>query len=235
MDPQQPGPPSQPGPYSQPGQYPPPPPHPQGGYPPPGAYPPAPAPYPQPGPPGTYPPPGPPGPYPQQWGGPPPYPGQFAYREPRIIPAPVGTPYHRLARTPKHTWWRPLAGTAFLGIGVLFITGAVAFAWEIAHGLITGKFSQPQGNDIFPSPTENLAITLVMLGVLTPFVMFTAWLIQRRPFWSVASVLNRIRWRWLLMCCVPGLGYLALSYGLGTLVDAIFPTESTGTSDSGGS
>ncbi|HET6988091.1 MAG TPA: hypothetical protein VFI00_15810, partial [Kribbella sp.] len=177
MDPQPPGPPSQPGPYSQPGQYPPPPPHPQGGYPPPGATPPPgsypppgayppPAPYPPPGPypPGTYPP---PGPYPQQWGGPPPYPTQFAYREPRIIPAPPGTPFHRLARTPKNAWWRPIVGTLFLGVGVLFITAAVLVGWEIVHSLITGEFSQPQGNDIFPSDTENLAVTLVMLGVLT--------------------------------------------------------------------
>ncbi|MEU4294690.1 type II CAAX endopeptidase family protein [Kribbella sp. NPDC026596] len=229
MDPQEPRPPSQPGPYSQPGQYPPPPPHPQG--PPPGSYPP----------PAAYPP---PGPHPQQWGAPPPYPqqwgapqypAQFAPREPRTIPAPAGTPYHRLARTAKHAWWRPIVGTLFLGAGILFITAGVAVAWEIVHGLITGEISQPQGNDIFPSATENLALTLVMLGALTPFVAFTAWLVQRRPFWSVASVLNRIRWRWLLMCCLPGLGYLALSLGLGVLVDAIFPNQDAGPTDDGGS
>ncbi|MGW1347332.1 CPBP family intramembrane glutamic endopeptidase [Kribbella sp. NPDC002412] len=217
MDPQQPGQ------SSQPGQYPPPPPHPQQGpyppagpyqQPPPGAYPP---PYPQPG---QYPP-----PYPQQWGAPQPYPGQFGYREPRVIPAPSGTPYHRLARTPKHAWWRPIVGTLFLGAAAFFLTAAVLVAWEIVHSLITGEFSEPQGNDIFPSDTENLAVTLVMLGVLTPLVMLTAWLIQRRPWFSVASVLNRIRWRWLLLCCLPGLGYLVVSYALGILVDQIFPSQ----------
>jgi CAAX protease family protein len=231
MDPQQPGPPSQPGPYSQPGQYPPPPPHPQGGYPPPGQ-----GLYPPPGQ-GNYPPPDaypPPGPHPQQWGAPP-YPAQFAYREPRIIPAPPGTPFHRLARTAKNAWWRPIVGTLFLGAGVLFISAGVLLGWEIVHGLITGEFSQPQGNNIFPSDTENLAVTLVMLGVLTPFVMFTAWLVQRRPFWSVASVVNRIRWRWMLLCCVPALGYLALSYGLGLLVDVIFPGQDSATAGDGGS
>ncbi|MFI6677163.1 lysostaphin resistance A-like protein [Kribbella sp. NPDC050470] len=221
MDPQQPGQ------SSQPGQYPPPPPHPQQGpyppagpyqQPPPGTYPPPyPPPYPQPG---QYPP-----PYPQQWGAPQPYPGQFGYREPRVIPAPSGTPYHRLARTPKHAWWRPIVGTLFLAAGAFFLTAAVLVAWEIVHSLITGEFSEPQGSDIFPSDTENLAVTLVMLGVLTPLVLLTAWLVQCRPWFSVASVLNRIRWRWLLLCCLPGLGYLVVSYALGILVDQIFPSQ----------
>ena len=251
MDPQQPGPPSQPGPYSQPGQYPPPPPHPPGGQPYPGPYP-QPGPYPPPGgspqpgsypPPGAYPPPGPPpqpggypppGAYPQPWGAPGPYPAPFGYREPRTIPAPPGTPFHRLARTAKHTWWRPIVGTAFLVAGAFFVTAGILIAWEIVHGLVTGDFAEPVGNQIFPSDIENLALTLVMLGVLTPLVMFTAWWIQRRPALSVASVLNRIRWRWLLLSCLPALGYLALSYGMGLLFDVIFPQDA-GVSADGGS
>jgi membrane protease YdiL (CAAX protease family) len=175
-----------------------------------------------------------PGPYSQQWGAPP-YPAQFAYREPRIIPAPAGTPFHRLARTAKHAWWRPLVGTAFLAAGVLFVSAGVALVWGIIHSLITHDAIRPQGNDLFPSATENLAITLVMLGALTPVVALTAWVIQRRPFWSVASVLNRIRWRWLLMCCLPGVGYLVVSYVLGIVVDAIFPGQDAVGTDDGGS
>ncbi|TCO51231.1 membrane protease YdiL (CAAX protease family) [Kribbella antiqua] len=204
-----------------PGQYPP------GQYPP-GQYPPAQQP------PGGYYPPG-QSPYwsPQQpppWSGPP---GQFAVREPRIIPAPSSTPYHRLARTPKHAWWRPLIGTLFLAALAFFVTAAVIVAWGVVHSLITGEIPEPQGNDIFPSALENLAATLVMLAVLTPAVALTVWLVQRRPAWSVASVLNRIRWRWLLLCCLPGLGYLVLSYGLGIVVDQIFPTGDPISSDEG--
>jgi membrane protease YdiL (CAAX protease family) len=215
MDPQQPGPPPhqqpQPGPYSQPGQYPPPPAHP--------------GPYPEQW--------GAPPPHPQQWGAPAPYPVQYAYREPRIIPAPPGTPFHRLARTPKHTWWRPIVGTLLLGAFVLFLTTGVVVAWTIAHRVIAGPFPAPSGSDIFPSDTENLAVTLVMLGILTPAVGLAAWVVQRRPFWSVASVLNKIRWRWLLLCCVPALGYLALSYAMGLLVDAIFPPDDSIGNDGG--
>ncbi|TDW22541.1 CPBP family intramembrane glutamic endopeptidase [Kribbella kalugense] len=213
MDPQQPGPPSQPGPSSQPGQYPPPPPQP-------GPYP-SPGPYQQ------------PGPYPQPWGAPPPYPAPYAYREPRIVPAPPGTPFHRLGRTPKYAWWRPVVGTILIGAFVLFLTSAVVVIWTIAHRVLAGPIPTPTGTDIFPSDTENLAVTLVMLGILTPAVGLAAWLVQRRPFWSVASVLNRIRWRWLLLCCVPAVGYLVLSYLMGFLVDAIFPADDSIGSDGG--
>jgi membrane protease YdiL (CAAX protease family) len=239
------GPHPQQGPYPQPGAYPP-----QGQYPPggqyqqPGPYPPAQYP---PG--GQYPPPQqypPPGQYPPQgqppfwspeqpppWGVPQPYQGQYAYREPRTIPAPPSTPYHRLARTPTHAWWRPIVGTVFLAAGAFFLTAAVLVIWEIVHTMMTGEFVEPRGNDIFPSDTENLAVTLVMLGVLTPLVVFTAWLVQRRPAWSVASVLNRIRWRWLLLCCLPGVGYIVLSYVLGVVVDQIFPGDDPIASDDG--
>src|SRR3954447_13477637 len=135
MDPQQPGPPPQdqpqPGPYSQPGQYPPPPPHP--------------GPYPEQW--------GAPPPHPQQWGAPAPYPAPrpapypvpYAYREPRIIPAPPGTPFHRLARTPKYTWWRPIVGTLLLGAFVLFLHTGVVVAWPIVHRLVAGPFPTPTG------------------------------------------------------------------------------------------
>lgn len=144
---------------------------------------------------------------------------------PRTVAAPPGVPFHRLARTVLHRWWRPLLGTAFLLAAGFLVTSAVLIVWEIAHAALAGDFAEPQGNQIFPDPTENLAATLVILGVLTPVVLLTVRFVQRRPIGSVASVLNRLRWRWLLACCVPGVGFLVVSYGLGFAVDAIFATE----------
>ncbi|WP_433169412.1 CPBP family glutamic-type intramembrane protease [Kribbella sp. CA-247076] len=207
------------GPYQQP-------PYPQPGfYPPPGQYPPA--QYPQ----GQYPPGQPPFWSPEQpppWGAPQPF-----YREPSIVAAPPGTPYHRLARTPKHRWWRPIVGTLFLAAGAFFLIGALVVGWVIVHGLVTGDVSEPTDTEFFPNDVENLALTLVMLGVLTPLVLLAAWLVQRRPWFSVASVLNRIRWRWLLLTCVPAFGYLVLSYALGLLVEQIFPTTDPVPADEG--
>ncbi|GAA0586160.1 CPBP family intramembrane metalloprotease [Kribbella sandramycini] len=224
----QPGPSSQPGPYppypAQPGQYP----SPQGQ---PGQYPP-----PQ-GRPGLYP------PYPGQQGQPGPYPGQYgqlqygpgqhpqqpwaqpAPREPRVIPAAPGTPFHRLARTSTHRWWRPILGTLSLGVLVGCVTVGVFIVWLIVHTILGGAepSGDVNGNEIFGNPTEDLALTLVMLGILIPLAPLVAWLLQRRPAWSVASVLNKIRWRWLALCCLPAFGYLVVSFGLGLLVDQLLP------------
>ncbi|MFD7155066.1 CPBP family intramembrane glutamic endopeptidase [Kribbella sp. NPDC059898] len=204
MDPQQPGPSPQPGPYSQPGHQPPPP-----------------GPYLQ--------------PYAQPYSQPYGHTGApYPYREPRVVPALPGTPYHRLARTPKHTWWRPILGTVLLTATAFIVMLSLAVAWLLVHEFVAGPFPAPKGADIFPSDTENLALSLVLLAVLTPLVGLAAWMVQRRPFWSVASVLNRIRWRWLLWCCVPALGYVVLSYLMGLLVDAVFPPQDA-IGDEGGS
>jgi membrane protease YdiL (CAAX protease family) len=150
-----------------------------------------------------------------------------------VFPAPPGTPYHRLARNAVHRWWRPLVGTLVLAVLAVILTIAVFVVWEIVHVLLTGNFEQPQGNNLFASPLESLAATLVMLGILTPAVLFVARVVQRRPAWSVASVVNRLRLKWLLLCCLPAAIYLALSYGLGLAADAIFPTAGSSASTSG--
>jgi membrane protease YdiL (CAAX protease family) len=147
---------------------------------------------------------------------------------PRTMAAPPGVPFHRLGRTGLHRWWRPLLGTGFLLLVGLVVTTGVLVGWEILHTLVTGEFAEPQEDRIFPNPVEDLAVTLVILGVLIPVVLLTVWLVQRRPVGSVISVLNRVRWRWLLWCCLPGLGYVVVSYGLGLLVEAVFPTDETG-------
>jgi membrane protease YdiL (CAAX protease family) len=153
--------------------------------------------------------------------------------EVRQLPAPPGTPFHQLARNARHVWWRPLLGTLMLAALAFFLTVGLFLVWTIAHGAITGDVPDMQGDELFPNDLENLASTLVMLAILTPAVAFTAWAVQRRPPWSVASVLNRIRWKWLLLACLPALGYLALSYLLGTLVELVFPTADPIQTDDG--
>ncbi|MFF0268139.1 CPBP family intramembrane glutamic endopeptidase [Kribbella sp. NPDC004536] len=143
--------------------------------------------------------------------------------EPHVVPAPPGTPFHRLARTPKHTWWRPLAGTVLLAVMAVCVMVGVVVAWVIAHQLAVGESPDPFSTSSFSSSTESMAFAFTQLGIVMPVVGVAAWLAQRRPYWSVASVLNRIRWRWLLWCCLPALGYAALSYLVGLLVDALFP------------
>ncbi|MEV8371542.1 CPBP family glutamic-type intramembrane protease [Kribbella sp. NPDC056861] len=177
----------------------------------------------------------------QPYPGPPPYapspygvhPHHYAAKQPRAVPPPPGTPYHRLARTRVHKWWRPIVGTLVLAFGAIAATIAVVIGWEIVHAMITGDFAEPASVDaLFDNPTEDIAVNLVMLGALTPVVLFTAWWIQRRPALSVASVLQKIRWRWMLLCCLPALGYMALNFGLGAAFEELFPGTAEGTDPS---
>jgi membrane protease YdiL (CAAX protease family) len=153
--------------------------------------------------------------------------------EQRQIPAPPGTPFHQLARNARHKWWRPLVGTLALAAIAFFLTVGVFIVWGVVHGAIAGDVPDGQGDELFSNDLENLASTLVMLAILTPAVVFTAWAVQRRPPWSVASVLNKLRWKWLFLACLPGLGYLAVSYLFGTIAQAVFPNADPIPADDG--
>jgi CAAX protease family protein len=177
--------------------------------------------------------------YPQYVAPPPGYPqyGQQPYhpfpRQPRVVPAAAGTPFHRLARTPLHKWWRPIVGTVVLGLAALFATLFVMVVWSaISPNDVAGDYA---GNALFDNPTEDIAVNLVLLGILTPLVLLTVWLIQRRPAFSVASVLQKIRWRWLALCCLPGLAYLVANIALGNAFEALFPNVDTGPETDDGS
>lgn len=148
-----------------------------------------------------------------------------------VAPAP-GTPFHRLGRTALHRWWRPIIGTVVLALGALLATLFVIIVWAIVS---PHEFAPASGDSFFENPTEDIAINLVLLGALTPVVLLTARLIQRRPAFSVASVLQKIRWRWLALCCLPGLGYLLLNVALGSAFEALFPGIDTGPEPTDGS
>ncbi|MFC7328124.1 CPBP family intramembrane glutamic endopeptidase [Marinactinospora rubrisoli] len=125
-----------------------------------------------------------------------------------------GTPYHRLERTERFRWWRPLLAVVFalfcyLTVLVVVIAGAVSAA------LFLG--GRPGGDSVTGSPLADLVVQLVLLACLIPVVLGTVRLVLRRPAGTLSSVEGRLRWRWLLVCaataalCVAG--YLAVLFG----------------------
>lgn len=164
------------------------------------------------------------------------YPQQFGTKEPRVVAAVEGTPFHRLARTRLHRWWRPIVGTIALALAALVVTFGVLILWEVIHAAITGDFAEPESaTALFDNPVEDIAVNLLLLGILTPVVLLTVRLIQRRPAFSVASVVGKIRWRWMLLCCLPGLGYLGLNIALSAGFEELFPNVDTGPASPDGS
>ena len=108
----------------------------------------------------------------------------------RVVGPPPGTPYHRLALTALHRWWRPPLGTAVVVVGYILVGSVLTQAARSDFGDVLW----------FREPLVDLALQLLALAALIPLVFFAARVVQRRPIGTLSSVLGRLRWRWLLAC-----------------------------------
>ncbi|MFB6394713.1 lysostaphin resistance A-like protein [Polymorphospora lycopeni] len=124
---------------------------------------------------------------------------------------PPGIAYHRLARTARHRWWRPVLGT-LLVLGGLLALNCLLFAVAEAVSLLTDAPRDADGWYDF-GPIPDTALLVLSIAVALPVVYFAAWAVQRRRPGTVSSVTGRLRWRWLGVCvlvAVPAVGALLL-------------------------
>ncbi|RCG18663.1 CPBP family intramembrane metalloprotease [Sphaerisporangium album] len=142
-------------------------------------------------------------PGPQPWQAPPP-PARWT------VPPPPGARYDHLARTPVHRWWRPLAGTAVIAVAFVGVSLVVLLAGVIVAGLAGVPVVMEVGR-LFADPVFELAVMLLSIAAVLPFVFLTAWLVQRRPPGTLSSVAGRLRWGWLFLC--TGVALVALILG----------------------
>ncbi|WP_157431620.1 CPBP family intramembrane glutamic endopeptidase [Actinomadura hibisca] len=135
-------------------------------------------------------------------------------KQPWIVPPEPGRPFHQMARTAAHRWWRPLVGTLAIlaaGLGLMMVLMIVGTIVQFA---VTGEAAEPaDGEPMFGSVNAELAFNLAGLAVFLPLVLLAAWGIQRRRPGTLSSVTGRLRWRWLLVCaglavlfCIAGFG-----------------------------
>ncbi len=118
-----------------------------------------------------------------------------------VMAPPEGLPFHRLARTARHAWWRPVLG--LLAAGAAWAVAALLlYVGVTAAALVAGR---PDGPDGVPSlgPLADLATAFAAVALLLPATLAAAAWVQRRPAGSLSSVLGRLRWRWLLLCLLP--------------------------------
>jgi len=147
-------------------------------------------------------------------------------------PMPGGLPYHLVLRGGRPGWWRPVVGILSLVVGALVVA---PLAWQVPFLL----YFAASGQDVataaekmidFENPTPlGLAYLNIVLATAIPLT----WLIIRAlhgllPRW-LASVLPRLRWRYLLVCF--GLAMLALIATIA--VSAVLPAQGTGTEIAG--
>jgi membrane protease YdiL (CAAX protease family) len=112
--------------------------------------------------------------------------------------------YHRLARTERYRWWKPIVEL------VVFLI--VLFAlWFLL---------MPEIYDLV-GPDENGAPGIIKLGLtlacLTPASLLAARIVGR-PARSLFSIELRWRTRWFLLCCAVTLAFIAVSTAVGLAV-----------------
>lgn len=141
-------------------------------------------------------------------------------------PPPPGTPYHRLARTDRHRWWRPILGTVAVLAAYIFVLTAAGCVVVVVTEL--GRL--PKTADGLPDvgPIAGTAGLLLSLAIFTPLLLLAAWLIQRRPAGTLVSVTGRLRWRWLGTCAWVALIFVLVLIGLGSVIgDDVAPAAAT--------
>ncbi|MER6810431.1 lysostaphin resistance A-like protein [Spirillospora sp. NPDC000708] len=179
------------------------------------------------------------GPYPPAYGAPyGPYAAQgfTGYGPPRpkgpwTAAPPPGTPFHRMARTPLHRWWRPLVGSAVIIVAGMALAIGMMIIGIVVRVIATGDAPDATGSGadtIFGNPTADLAFNLAVIAVFLPMALLAAWLVQRRRPGTLASVAGRVRWRWLLTCCGLAVGFCVLSYASSIVASAFLPDDSSG-------
>jgi uncharacterized protein len=141
--------------------------------------------------------------------------------------------YHliqRLGRWGPGDWWRPLLGiVAFVA---LFLVAQTALVVVFTIGYTITGSSDP-AHELSDSLTDvtpaGLAYTNLTLASAIPIALLVAWFLHRlAPGW-LASVVGRMRWRWLGHCV-----WLAFLTLIATLaVSALLPSQGDGTTISG--
>jgi membrane protease YdiL (CAAX protease family) len=127
--------------------------------------------------------------------------------QPQLLPQPQ--PFHRLAATGRHRWWRIPLGTALL-LGFWFFVVLVVDTVTYGVGLALGYPELPDGTvDFGALPTT--ALGLLQIAIALPLVLLVVRWIGGRPAGTVSSVTGRLRWGWLGTClllalpCIAGL------------------------------
>ena len=143
-----------------------------------------------------------------------------------------GLPYHLIHRGGLPGAWRPIVGLVALFAAFVVVAPLLVQIPFLVGFAVTGR---DVGDELarmldFDDPTP---LGLAYLNLALASAIFVTWLLNRvihglRPGW-LASVLPRIRWRWLVMCF--GLSVIALFATL--VVSAFVPVQGDGTEISG--
>lgn len=115
--------------------------------------------------------------------------------------------YHRLARTDRYRWWKPIVEL------VMFVVLVLAM-WLLLIPIVYDVVG----------PADNYAPGIIKLALTIACAMpaaFIAAVIVRRPWRSLLSIEQRFRGRWFGRCVAVALGCVLLSTGIGIIAELV--------------
>ncbi|WP_051712885.1 CPBP family intramembrane glutamic endopeptidase [Spirillospora albida] len=167
----------------------------------------------------------PPGPYQGRYG----IYGEPQEKRPWTVDTEPGVPYHRMARTAVHRWWRPLVGSLAIVAGGFALSMALMVVVFVGVVIATGGIPESgDGDTITGDETVDLAFNLGTLALFLPVTLLVARWVQRRRPGTLSSVTGRLRRRWLGVCSVLAIGYCAAAYVTSLIVASLTDDTSGG-------
>jgi membrane protease YdiL (CAAX protease family) len=133
--------------------------------------------------------------------------------------------YHRLfrART-TYRWWKPLVALV-VGAGFYYF---LLIVYQEVFLLLVGLVGGGDARDAFYAAWRHnqqdasrplvLLFTLGSISTMLPAVVIAVRILGLGTFGTVASVVGRLRWRWLARCILPGLVFVGLTVALNLAV-----------------
>ena len=134
--------------------------------------------------------------------------------------APDGLPYHRIQEAGLPGVWRPVLGFVlmlfgFVAVGALVATGVFAIVYAVTG---QGTVDVARLADLEHPTPAGLAFLNVALATFIPLAMVGERLLHGiRPRW-LASVMPRLRWRYLLACLAISIVALIATIVVGSIV-----------------
>ncbi|GCD91960.1 CPBP family intramembrane glutamic endopeptidase [Nocardioides sp. LS1] len=152
--------------------------------------------------------------------------------EPAGAAVPGRLPYQQVHLAGRVAWWRPVVGTTML-IALMLVV--VPIVWQVPFAIGFAIQGRPLGDSMTqlldlgdPTPAGLAYLNLVVASAIPVTWLLTRVMHGLRPRW-LASVMPRIRWRWLLTCF--GLAFIGLFATL--VVSSLLPSQGDGTDMSG--